>query len=764
LFMPAGQRSTLTQNILGSVFTIFNLVIALVVLMLLWLYLQRGTIELLYDCVGIVVVACCNTALSILQQVRTYRTLQKSSVVETETARVRRPQGTVEVVTKQLLQKDDVVEITAGNMLIADGVVMESIGLQVAEEILTGEATAKDVNVGDYVFAGSIVEAGAGAFCVTAVTDTRAASLQHAAHSMLRVQSPLQKNLTLCFTISFFAAIAVALIDIIVNSVSISSNVTDIRRITTMIVGLIPEGLVFFTTITLVVGILRMRAEGVVVQRLEAIEALAASTVFCFDKTGTLTTNNLSLLEVLPMASTCSKDECLEVLGWYAKALADTSPVGLCLQRLPSRISYDVLSVTPFTSKSKFSSITTPHQTYFLGAASFLENHATDNQALQDTLTRAVHAANESALAEQWQRHRCMLFVGCNQQRWNTICWVVMGEETMPGSREALSLLHRDGVACMVLTGDSERSATNVLETIVNGNGNTKDSSSRPPMPLIVARTTPEEKKAVVLSEQSNHVVTMVGNGLNDIPAMKQSHCSVATHTAPDAVRHVADIVLQNGFYELPQLRNTGTQTIATVFYVAALFLSKNMMLLLCNIGFILDLHAFPFTPRTSALISVVCVGIPSAVISAGGFSGTTIRRFFVQLFQIILLGGILQYIIAVGALWITSAMSVPPTFVLPAVIGGGIGLVLGVLPMCSLVWKRTLGVALGCVASFLLLSVIGNYPVLSWATIFYEIQPIAISDVLYAAAVLLLPSLITMQSIRWLRQRMFVDAPSSAQ
>ena len=124
---------------------------------------------------------------------------------------------------------------------------------------------------------------------------------------------------------------------------------------------------------------------------------------------------------------------------------------------------------------------------------------------------------------------------------------------------------------------------------------------------------TPMQKQMVIKALKENNTVGMIGDGVNDILALKEADCGIALGSGVSAARSVADVVLKtDDFSVLPSIVNEGRRVVNNIERVASMYLIKTTYsFLLCLLSIGLS-HEYPFYPIQLSLISSVCVGIPS--------------------------------------------------------------------------------------------------------------------------------------------------------
>ena len=134
----------------------------------------------------------------------------------------------------------------------------------------------------------------------------------------------------------------------------------------------------------------------------------------------------------------------------------------------------------------------------------------------------------------------------------------------------------------------------------------------------VFGRVTPDQKKAMVTAlQRQSHVVAMIGDGVNDALALKQSDLGIAMGSGSAATRAVANLVLlDNRFASLPEIVSEGRRVIANVERLSRLFLTKTVWAMILAVVFGLTFWEFPFLPRQLSAVDGFTIGIPAFLLA----------------------------------------------------------------------------------------------------------------------------------------------------
>ena len=337
-----------------------------------------------------------NSAIGIVQEVRAKRSLDRLALLNAPQARVRRDGEETEVASQELVA-DDVILLAAGDQILVDGEVLTSVGLEVDESLLTGEADPVDKAAGTEVMSGSFVAAGSGSIRATAVgTEAYAFKLASEARRFSLVRSELRTGIDKVIKMVSWLMVPTAILLVSAQLASNESLVQAVQGSVAGLVAMVPEGLVLLTSIAFAVGATRLATRKVLTQELAAIEGLARVDVICLDKTGTLTEGALSLatVEHLDRAGAGLPDTAVVLAALGA---ADDHPnpslaaIVAAYDRPPD---WRLTGSVPFSSARKWSGAAfEEHGAWVLGAPDILLDQAADGHRLGSARERLDHYA-----------------------------------------------------------------------------------------------------------------------------------------------------------------------------------------------------------------------------------------------------------------------------------------------------------------------------------------------------------------------------------
>lgn len=618
LRQPSTSRSY-ASIVRANVFTIFNLMLAGFGLVTLVFGDWRDALFL-----GILVA---NSAIGITQEARAKKTLDRLALLVAPTARVvrdgrHRTTGIEEVVVGDLLL------LQAGDQLVADGRLLRSEDLHLDESVLTGESRPVSRERGQEVRSGAYVTEGAGALVVTAVGEgSYAQRLLGQARSFRHPRSPLEQaiNRLLVALLSVVALLGTLLGYSLWHRQAGTAEA--VATATAGVISLVPEGLVLLVSLTYAVGSARMAKRGVLSQQLNAIESLASADVICLDKTGTLTESALRVIDVIPVGR--HKEAALKAaLARYGSASSIRNATMTAIAQAFPDAPRTAMAEVPFASRRRWSAVQFEDEVLVLGAPELFD--------LDDVAELAEKEKRGGRRVVVIARARALEARACDSPPppADALGLIVLGERLRAETRATVQFFRAQGVELKVLSGDAPETVAAIaadagIAVTTAGDGRelpTGDAELEryAEEAAVVGRITPEGKRAVVeaLTRRGRHVV-MVGDGVNDVPALKAARLAIAQGTGTQMAKSVADLVLVDGnFAAIPALIAEGRQALRNLQRVAKLYVTKAAFaaFLILTIG--TTSTAYPLLPRHFSLVAALTIGIPTFFLALAPSAG----------------------------------------------------------------------------------------------------------------------------------------------
>lgn len=590
---------TTKQIILSNTITLFNILnISLVVLVLTTGSLQNALFA------GTMVF---NTIIAIYQEFKSKRILEKLKVTEQDTVTVIR-EGKKEEIPKEKIVIDDIIYLSSGDSALVDMEVIKSSSLEVDESVITGESDAIIKRKNDKIMSGSIVTSGtAYAKVISVGKDNYASNLIKEATSINDNSSYLQSTINKILKIITFLIVPVGILLFISQYFSSGQSYNEaILSTVAGIIGMIPEGLVLLTSIALTAGVVKMAKKNVVIERLHGIEILSCVDVLCLDKTGTITDGTMEVVDLIKLTE---KEDIENIIANINTEEANNSTDKALKKKYGVKDSLKVEERIPFSSAKKCSTTIINGTKYYLGALEYItEQNIGDYEVLDKYVKkgyRIITLAKEKNTLE-------------------ILAFVIIKDNIRPTAGDTLRYFKEQSVEIKIISGDNPSTVSNILKQLdfegydryIEGKDLPNDYNELQKVvkdKTIFGRMTPIQKQMVIKALKEENTVGMIGDGVNDILALKEADCGIALGSGVSAARSVSDVVLKtDDFAVLPSIVNEGRRVVNNIERVASMYLIKTTYsFLLCLLSIGLS-HEYPFYPIQLSLISATCVGIPS--------------------------------------------------------------------------------------------------------------------------------------------------------
>ena len=645
--MPSSTGRSFWRIMQANLFTLFNGVVGGCFILLLVLGYWQDALF------GVFVIA--NVLIGVGQEFRAKLTLSRLAVLNAPNATVLRDGAPTSIPIARIVM-DDVLVLGAGDQVAADAVVIEAHGLEVDESLLTGEADAINAPVDRELLSGSTIVGGRGLARVIRVgANSYAAKITAEAKQFSLVNSELRQALARVITWISWLLVPVGLIAINGQMQALggweSAIETGAWREASVgaiagLIAMIPQGLVFMTSVSLAVGAVKLSQKQVLVQELAAVEGLARVDILCLDKTGTLTEGQLVLDEVEPVGrALAASDPELTASGldWrLALAAVGADPqanatAAALREPYPGAGTPEPVARIDFSSHRKWSALQLDDAraagTWVIGAPDIVLADSASAELTADTLgrTTALAEAGRRVLVLARTEHPLAPVDDGVQPalpaQLAPIAIVSFREKVRDDAPETLRFFAEQGVELCVISGDDPRTVAAVArEAGVAFDGEAMDARKLPDDPAaldevmahtrVFGRVVPEQKKQMVLSLQRlGRTVAMTGDGVNDALALKYADMGIAMGSGSAATRAVARLVLLDGqFSRLPRILAEGRQVIANVERLAKLFLSKTTYAVMFAVVFGALLWEFPLLPRQFSITDGLTIGLPAIV------------------------------------------------------------------------------------------------------------------------------------------------------
>lgn len=601
------------QIIRDNIFTFFNF---LFFALGFCLFLVRAYTDMLF--LGIVVI---NVLIGIVQELKVKRTLDKISLLSGQNARVVRD-GAVKSLPPDELVLDDIVRFGPGSSICADAILCEGT-VEVNESLLTGEADSIVKRPGDQLLSGSFIVSGNCSARLDKVGgDSYAASITQEARRRKKHRSEMMRDLDRLLKFIGIGIIPLGLIMFFKQSALLNTGVPyAVSSTVAAMVGMIPEGLYLLVNIALAVSVVNLARRRTLVHELSCIENLARVNTLCLDKTGTLTEGVMEVTGILPLSGLTDRDFEARLSAFLQAATSENATAKALNSRFQQRVPpLSVKKEIPFSSERKWNALVlSDGSACFLGAPERLlgEDYTRYAPQLKPHLTsgkRVLLLAQGTAVSVSDPENSGLTPLG----------FVFLSDKLRDDAQETLAYFKEQGVTIKVISGDNAEAVSEIARRAgVNGASAYLDTSTLDEDADMAAaaenhsvfgRVTPEQKRRLIRGLKENgHTVAMIGDGVNDVLALKEADCSIAMAAGSDAAQHVSQMVLlDSDFSVMPQIVREGRRVINNIERSAALFLVKNIFSFILSLILLFAAIPYPFLPIHITLISGLMIGIPS--------------------------------------------------------------------------------------------------------------------------------------------------------
>lgn len=615
----ASPSKTIKEIIASNVFTYFNLIFAVIAVLLI---LVRSFRDLTF-----LPIIIANTLIGIVQETRAKKTLDELSVLNAPKAKVVRDGKTHEIPAENLVL-DDIVIFGAGNQICADAIVMDG-EVSVNESLLTGESDEIIKKPGDLLMSGSFIVSGTcharldkvGADSYISKLTLEAKAMKEGEQSeMMRSLNKLVKAVgiiiipigALLFSQQFFF-----------SDVSLKNSVT---AMVAAVIGMIPEGLYLLASVALVISVMRLARKKILVHDMKCIETLARVDVLCVDKTGTITENTMCVNNIIAAEPYAEKNmpPLMELVSDFATAMSDDNITMHALKgyfNKPGR--RRPISTTSFSSAFKYSSVTFREEVYVLGAPEFV--------------LRGDYDIYKGEIEEQGALgYRVLVFgiydgVVDGKALTGTVTplgFILLSNPIRKEAPETFHYFEEQGVEIKVISGDNPITVSEVAkqagisgaEKYIDASVLQTESDIEKAMQeyTVFGRVTPNQKRQFVQAlKAQGRTVAMTGDGVNDVLALKDADCSIAMASGSDAAAQAAQLVLlESNFACMPSVVLEGRRVVNNIQRSASLFLVKNIFSFLLSLFLVCIMLTYPLQPSQISLVSVFTIGVPGFLLA----------------------------------------------------------------------------------------------------------------------------------------------------
>ena len=619
---------TYWEIIRTDVLTFFNNLLFIVAGFMIFANINDGVYETKwYTGLFFVLILLSNIIIGLYQDLKAKHLMNKLKVITTPMARVIRNGQAMEIKPEDIVL-DDILELHAGDQIPSDSILLKG-DIFVNESMLTGESVNVEKKEGDILYSGSFLSSGT---CFARVDKVGKANyietLTEKAKSFKRNPSHILKSLKVLFRYLGAIIIVIAIVTVstyagmgFFNDVTSFSN--RIRLICGQMVAMVPAGLYLLTSFTLASGVLSLYRKKANVQDFYSIEMLARSDVICVDKTGTITDGNLTVQKVDTLSSINEK-EVGQIIHTIVSATKDNNVTAQALlAEFNTSSVLNVIKALPFSSDNKYSGITTELGiTYIMGALEFmnLKNKDALKKQSEEYTSKGYRLLT---LAKGKSEIKGDKYDG----ELTAVAFIVLQDHVKEDALKTFQWFQENRVQVKVISGDNALTVSEIArvagiegaEKFISLEGKSLEEVKELANEYVVfGRVTPEQKEALVIAlKEADHTVAMVGDGINDMLALKRADCSIAMNSGSLSARNVSHVVLMDdNFSTMPSVVGEGRRVINNLQRTGSLFLTKTFFAITMSlITLIMTISSkgqfnYPFSTNNMLLWEVFGIGL----------------------------------------------------------------------------------------------------------------------------------------------------------
>ncbi len=470
--------------------------------------------------------------------------------------------GKEEMIPAEKIVQGDILRILPGETVPVDGVIVNG-ETSVDQSIMTGESLPVDKTVGEEVFCGTVNRFGAVDICATKVGED--SSLQKLIHM---VQQAEEKKAPMARIADVAASwlVPVALLIAVVTGLITQ----DIERAVTVLVVFCPCALVLATPTAIMAAVGQATKHGVIIKSGEALEKMGKVNTIAFDKTGTLTYGKLEVSDTVIFDDAIDENMLL-TLAASAEAKSE-HPLGKAIVACAK--THQIRTVESSTFKM------------YAGKGIYAQVDGKDllcgNENFLMEQGVVLNSTIESALETFRTQGKATILVARNGV---CIGALAMSDLVRPAAKEMVQKIHAMDTEIVLLTGDNQKTADYFAQQVG--------------IRTVKAQLLPEEKVGNILEiQKQGKNVCMIGDGVNDAPALKTANVGVAMGgLGSDIAVDAADIVLMSDdISKLPYLKRLSNATVKTIKFSIALSMTINLLAVALSVIGVLN-------PTTGALV-----------------------------------------------------------------------------------------------------------------------------------------------------------------
>lgn len=413
------------------------------------------------------------------------------------------------------------VQALTGDRLAVDGI-LDSGSIWVDESMLTGEALPVEKKIGDKVRAGTLVQDGSGTYIAEQVgSQTALARVINAVRHAQSSKPPLAQFVDKIAAVFVPVVVSIALLSALIWLAVGQDFAFALSIFTTVLIIACPCALGLAIPLSTIAGVARSAEFGVLVRNIEALQASSEIDTLVFDKTGTLTTGRMEVSDVLTFN------------GFEQKRLLQLA------KSVEQHASHPIAkAIAKFAENQTACGVTDVQVLKGLGISAKYEG-STIRMGNWQFVGETIQANLASLLPAKEGDFSSKIFVSVDNQLAGVLS---VSDQLRPEAKATIHQFQAEGYQCVMLTGDRQQTA----DYFANALG----------LDGVIAEVLPEQKAEKIRALQAEgKKVAMIGDGINDAPALAQANVGIAMHNGSDIAVETADLsLLREGLAPLMQI------------------------------------------------------------------------------------------------------------------------------------------------------------------------------------------------------------------
>ena len=478
------------------------------------------------------------------------------------------------IVDVKEIKLNDTLRVLPGEVIPVDGKIIQG-NTSIDQSIMTGESLPVDKEIGDEVFCGTMNLYGSIDMEATSIgEDSSLQKLIDMVKEAENKQAPTQRIADKWATWLVPVALAIAIAAYLFTG--------DLIRGVTVLVVFCPCALILATPTSIMAAIGQATKYGVMIKSGEALENLGKTNTLAFDKTGTLTYGNLEVSDIIPTKENLTSEDLIKKAAISEKR--SEHPLAKAIIKYTNQNNLKIEEPENFTmipGKGVKSLIN--NEEIYCGNINFLkENNIEIDEKINSTLNNLTNQGKAN-----------IIVADKNQ----TLGIIALSDILREDAKEMIQNLKELDTNVILLTGDNLQAANYF--------------SNQVGITDVHAGLLPEDKvKEIQKIKDNNEMVAMIGDGVNDAPALKTANISVAmAKVGSDVAIDAADVaLLGDDIQKIPYLKKLSNATLTNIHFNIALSMCINAVAIVCSVMGLLN-------PVTGALVHNIgsCIVVANA-------------------------------------------------------------------------------------------------------------------------------------------------------